>query len=1618
MEVKLWNEKCEREMYENFSELYAIIKATKKLKKDYARDIIPTADYEMVCQKLIAHFKTLTSTLKDIVPSIKRFDDTYNMDCPVAINHLAISGMPAIVKHRAAVAASGSGSTPTAAKDILARTRERKARSALLMAVPDVDLPRLLTLLAIYGAEVSTEDINQKFLRSLPFTWSNVSLIMRNKEGIDDMEIDDLYNTLKAYEGDVKGTSRSSSSSLNMAFVSEEITSSTNEFSATTTTTTNTKGQNYKDLKQVDNDDMEEIDLKWHVAKIPMRDNNDKDGNYIGNRRHDSKRPMKVENQKALVVQDITGTSTYDWSYLDAKEEPINYALMAYTSKHLSSSSSDSEVNSCSKNYVEAYNKLQKMYDEQRVKLDKANLESVAYERDKALKGKDKVLKEKKELKAKLEKFENSSKNLTKLLDSQISAKIKIGLGYGKENKYSDINNSDVTETVLDTRTSDEEESLTYDRFKKVDGFHAIPTLLSGNFMPTKADLSFAGLDDSEVKISAHLPKEWDTDNENDNIFRPKQVLEPINFVKEGQYVRSVKHVKPMKNAIFVKPVTLVKPIQQTKKPKDYGSSSKFDKRDWNGRMNQNLVYAGKGNRDTAVKSSASCVWRPRPTDLNQVSKENRWIYTMEHPQKALKDKGIIDGGCSRHMIGTKAYLSDYQEFDGGFVAFDEGKGKVTGKVVTDDFSRFSWVFFLANKDENSEILKKFITKIENQVNHKVKVVRVLVTKPQNKTPYERLVGRTPMINFMIPFGYPVTILNTLDPLGKFNGKKDTDRQYIVLPLFSSISFTSQSLESREGDTDAADALRRAFNHKCYAQGDAPISSSTKIFSAVNTQVNTADDEILDLVEINNDNNDGIFNNSSYNDDLDTYFSLVLSVGAIDDFNNMDSTYVVSPIPIHRVNKDHPTGHRQEEGIDYDEVFALAARIEAIRIFLAFASFMGFIVYQMDVKSAFLYDTIKEEVYVSQLLGFVDPQLPNKVYKVQKSLYGLHQAPRACLNEEQISDEFYRRAHLIPRAATTPIEAQKLLVKDEDAEDVDVHMYRFQVTPKVSYLYAVKSIFRYLKGQPKLGLWYPKDSPFDLEAYSDSDYVGANLDRKSTIREKTDRNTEFYEMVDFLTRRSIHCALTSNQRQSAGQRVVITEASIRRDLLFNDVDGIDYLSTQAIFENLALMGYEGDLTKLTFQKALFSPQCKEHVSKQGRKKAKTKLNIKEGDFSKLDDLVDKGADYAMNEGRLTNKIEEANISTTRIVSIAGPSNTNVACPSNQEDVQDLFDDEIWIAYILVNIANARPRPVVIIDPEQEQRRATPIVQPTIDPKDKEKGKMVEPEHIKELKNMDFDVAQIAKDKEVARQKKQLAAERSVTIRNMPPTKTQLRSLMMTYLKNIDMFTHNQLNKRSFEDIRALYLKEHALIADFIPISTKKRKAGSRMKRMSKRQKTNADLEEEEQLNFFLNIIPDEEGEVDCVVLDKRYPIVDRKSEFYHNDRYGKPHDYYKVFRVDGSLRYIKTFTEMVSKFDRTKNVIYTDYKSLQHIFDRKKLNMRQRRWIELFSDYNYEICYHPGKANVMANVLNRKERVKPKRVQTMSMTIQCNIMDKLLATQYEESKEENALTKMLRGLDQ
>ncbi|GJR90347.1 hypothetical protein Tco_0214358 [Tanacetum coccineum] len=705
--------------------------------------------------------------------------------------------------------------------------------------------------------------------------------------------------------------------------------------------------------------------------------------------------------------------------------------------------------------------------------------------------------------------------------------------------------------------------------------------------------------------------------------------------------------------------------------------------------------------------------------------------------------------------------------------------------VVIDDYSRFTWVFFLTTKDETSEILKNFIKEIENLVDKKVKIIRsdngtefknkvlddfcrekgikreysiartpqqngvaerrnralieaartmlvdsklpttfwteavstvcyvqnrVLVVKPHKKTPYELFRGIKPTLSFMRPFGCHATILNTLDSLGKFDGKSDegffveyslsskafrvyntrtkrveenlhigflenkpmiegngpkwlfdidsltqsmnyvpvtagtisndsagtseeVSQDCIVMPIWKDTSYFDSPTKDVENDDSSTKDVNAVGQHVNTASPDDNTSSLklNVVGPSVNTtssneQHSTEDEPKVDLGNITNsyivpttlntridkdhpiDNVIGVVKSTvqirrmtkptseqgflsdvykqKTHDTLNTYlYACFLSyieptsiAKALSDSSwveamheellqfKLQQVWILVDLPSGKMvigkkwvfrNKKDERGivirnkarlvahdHRQEEGIDYEEVFAPVARIEAIRLFFAYASFMGFLVHQMHVKSAFLYGTIEEEVYVTQPPRFKDPDHPDKVYKVVKALYGLHQAPRACkkdifactglqvqqkedgifISQDKYVAEILKKFNYSDvKSASTPVDLEKPLVKDGDADDVDVHLYRsmigslmyltasrpdimfavcacarFQVTPKTSHLLAVKRIFRYLKGKPTLGLWYSRDSPFELVAYTDSDYAGATQDRKST----------------------------------------------------------------------------------------------------------------------------------------------------------------------------------------------------------------------------------------------------------------------------------------------------------------------------------------------------------------------------------------------------------------------------------------------------------------------------------------------------------------------------------------
>nr|GEV57882.1 putative ribonuclease H-like domain-containing protein [Tanacetum cinerariifolium] len=408
-------------------------------------------------------------------------------------------------------------------------------------------------------------------------------------------------------------------------------------------------------------------------------------------------------------------------------------------------------------------------------------------------------------------------------------------------------------------------------------------------------------------------------------------------------------------------------------------------------------------------------------------------------------------------MKGNKAYIADYQEFKGGSVAFGGSNGWITdkGKMLS-EFKGGSVAFGGSNGRITDKGKRLLGDKIEKNTDFKT------CEKPELEK-HKRQEKEA-------------------------NDAVESPRKEATYDI-KNASTSSTNLINTASTPHSTAGPSRAFNDGKLSYPHDPLMPHLKDIYASPSE--------------------GIFTNSSYDDEG------VISQ-ALENESWVDATQ--EELLQFQIQK----GHRQEEGIDYDEVFATVARIEAIRIFLAFASYMGFIVYQMDVKSAFLYGIIYKEVYVSQPPGFVDPKFPNKVYKVVKALYGLHQALRAWYatlstfleksryrrgaidktlfikqdkkntmlvqvyvddiifgsTKKSWYDEFQELMKNSVKTASTPIETQKPLVKEEEAADVDV-------TLKTSHLQAVKRIFR------RLISWQCKKQTIVATSTTKAEYVAA-----------------------------------------------------------------------------------------------------------------------------------------------------------------------------------------------------------------------------------------------------------------------------------------------------------------------------------------------------------------------------------------------------------------------------------------------------------------------------------------------------------------------------------------------
>nr|GEW46687.1 uncharacterized mitochondrial protein AtMg00810-like [Tanacetum cinerariifolium] len=1135
------------------------------------------------------------------------------------------------------------------------------------------------------------EVIEKRFggFKSLSANWK----FLRNKVDLEDQSLDDLFNNLKIYEAEVKSSSSTSHNTQNIVFVSSQNTDSTNEsvsaIPSVYAASTKAPASILPNVDNLNDDDLEEMDLKWQMAMLTMRARRflQRTGRNLG------------ANETTAIGFDVSKVECYNCHWkghfsrecrsprdtmnkdtqrrtILADEEPTNYALMAFTSSSSSSSLGfDSEAK-----------------------------------------------KERDELKLTLEKFQTSSKNLSKLLESQITDKTI--LGYDSQVFNSTVFDCD----ELNSSESDESvpTSPVHDRYKSSEGYHVVPPPYTGTFMPSKPDLVFHdvptasetvpnvfNVEPSTTKPTKEISqsnrpfvliiKDWVSDSEDESDGEPMPTQIEPSFVQTSEHVKNPRtSVKPVEHPTQAE--NLRKDIPKTRDPSQSWLRSQktlsflFDVQ---GNPQQafkdieiNRGYVTFGGNPKGGKITGKGKIKTGKLDFDDVNfvkelkfnlfsvshmcdKKNNVLFTntecvvlsfdfklpdenhvllrvpRENNMYNVDLKNVVPSGDLTCLF-AKATLDESNLWHRRLCHINF---KTMNKLVKGIKREFS---VARTPQQNGVAERKNMTLIEAARNMLADLLlhipfwaeavntacyvqnKVLVTKPHNKTPYELLLGKfNGKANEGFLVGYSVnskafrvfnsrtsivqetlhitflenqpdvagsgpTWLFGIDTLtqsmnyqpviagnqpnhnegiqGNFDAGKVVKevvsaQQYVLLPLWST---GSKDLQNTDAD-DAFDVKENEFEvHVSPSSSDKTKKHDAKTKTEAKGKINStnrvnASSTLVTAVGPNLTNSTNSFNAASpfdnvvsptfeiggkslfvnpsqYHDDPDmpalediVYSDDEEDVGVEANFSNLETSITVSPIPTTRVHKDHHVTQIISDLTSAPQTRSMARMV-------------------------------KEQ-------EFKDPDYPDKVYKVVKALYGLHQAPRAwyetlanyllkngfkeerqirpCsskgkkdkfqmssmgeltfflgLQVKQKDDEIFisqdkyvaeilRKFGLTDaKSASTPIDTEKPLLKDPDGEDVDVHIYR------------------YLKGKPHLGLWYPKYSPFNLVAYSDSDYVGASLDRKST--------TGGCQFLD-------------------------------------DADGVECMPTEEIFAELACMGYEKPPPKLTFYKAFFSAQWK------------------------------------------------------------------------------------------------------------------------------------------------------------------------------------------------------------------------------------------------------------------------------------------------------------------------------------------------------------------------------------------------------------------------------------------
>nr|GEY63214.1 ribonuclease H-like domain-containing protein [Tanacetum cinerariifolium] len=515
---------------------------------------------------------------------------------------------------------------PTTAEQRLAKKNKLKARGTLLMALldkhqlefniyKDAKLQKLISQLKILGETISQEDINLKFLRSLPSEWKIHTLIWRNKVDLEEQSLDNLFNNLKIYEAIVNGSSPSSQNTHNIAFLSSNNTDSTNEsVTAAPSISAASSKATVSTLPNVDSLSDAEMDLKWQMAMLIIR----------------ARRFLKRTRRN--LGANRTDTIGFDMS----KVECYNFHRRGHFARECRSP------------------------------------------RD------------------------NRNKDiLRRTVPVEIQVSDKTGLGF--DTQRFDTQVFDCEE--LNSYESDNSvpKNLQNDRYKTSKGYHAVPPLYTGTFMPPKPDLVFNDDPNASESVANVLNVESNSNKSSKDMSKSHRSDAPIieDWISDSEDETNIVSVPKQREPIFIQLSEHVKTFRESvKKVKHH-------------KHTENLRTNIQKSRDMFLLLSLSTVKSPRPVKhvvykahspvkrpinhkpSTKNSNFNKKVTTVKgSPQQAQKDKGVINSGCSRHVTGNISFLSKFEKIDGAYVSFGgnpkgdkiSGKGKIkTRKLDFDD---------------------------------------------------------------------------------------------------------------------------------------------------------------------------------------------------------------------------------------------------------------------------------------------------------------------------------------------------------------------------------------------------------------------------------------------------------------------------------------------------------------------------------------------------------------------------------------------------------------------------------------------------------------------------------------------------------------------------------------------------------------------------------------------------------------------------------------------------------------------------------------------------------------------------------------------------------------------